>query len=91
MQNYTNPNKPEESQDPKDLLNASLIFARALSLILQEREGIVVDMVGDMDLGPDVKKCIVFNFNDLIHVHKCEEDLPEGTAVNMEVESNQDS
>jgi hypothetical protein len=86
MQNYTNPENNGEDQSPNDLLNASLIFARALGLILQEKEGIVIDVIGDMDLGPDVNKCIVFLYKGLIHVHKCEEDLPEGTVVNMEEE-----
>jgi len=83
QENYTNPEEAGQLQNPQDLLNASLIFARALGLILNEGEGIVVDIVGDMNLGEDVKKVIVFQHNNQVHIYKCEEDLPEGSAVSM--------
>lgn len=83
QENYTNPEQAGQLQNPQDLLNASLIFARALGLILNEGEGIVVDIVGEMNLGDDVKKVIVFEHNNQVHIYKCEEDLPEGSAVSM--------
>jgi hypothetical protein len=83
QENYTNPEQAGQLQNPQDLLNASLIFARALGLILNEGEGIVVDIAGDMNLGEDVKKVIVFEHNNQVHIYKCEEDLPEGSAVSM--------
>jgi hypothetical protein len=83
--NYTNPEQAGQGQDPQDLINASLIFARALGLILKEGEGIVVDIKGDINLGEDVKKVIVFEYKDQVHIYKCEEDLEEGTAVNMDL------
>ena len=64
-------------------MNASLIFARALGLIFKQGEGIVVDIKGDVKLGDDSKKVIVFSHNDQIHIYKCEQDLEEGTAVSM--------
>ena len=81
--NYTNPEKSGEGQNPQDLINASLIFARALGLILKDGEGIVVDIMGDINLGEEVKKVIVFEHDNQVHIYKCEEDLKEGTAVNM--------
>lgn len=83
MKNYTNPKKEGSTQDPKDLLNTSLIFARALGLILNEKKGVVVDIVGDVDLGEDVKKVIVFNYQGQVRILKCEEDHPEGTNLEM--------
>jgi hypothetical protein len=88
MDNYTNPQITDEGQNPKDLLNSTLIFARALGLILEEREGIVVDLVGDMDIKTETNKVIVFKYNEQVHVYKCDEDLPEGTPVNMTTEDN---
>lgn len=82
--NYTNPEQAGQSQNPQDLINASLIFARALGLILKEGEGIVVDIKGDINLGEDVKKVIVFEYQNQVHIYKCDEDLEEGTAVNMD-------
>ena len=72
-----------QEQNPQDLLNASLIFARALGLILNEGEGIVVDINGDVSLGDDVNKVIVFKKDEQVHIFKFEEDLPEGTAVSL--------
>jgi hypothetical protein len=88
--NYTNPEQSSQVQDPQDLVNASLIFARALGLILKEGEGIVVDIKGDIDLGDDVKKVIVFQHQNQVHIYKCDEDLEEGTAVNMDTNKGSD-
>jgi hypothetical protein len=83
QENYTNPGQAGQEQNPQDLINASLIFARALGLILKDGEGIVVDITGNIDLGKDVKKVIVFKNEEQVHIYMCEEDIPEGTAVNM--------
>ena len=83
MENYVNPEQSGQEQNPQDLLNASLIFARALGLILNEGEGIVVDINGDVSLGDDVNKVIVFKKEEQVHIFKFEEDLPEGTMVSL--------
>jgi hypothetical protein len=82
MENYTK-TEQEGSQDPQDLLNASLIFARALGFIFKEEEGIVVDIKGDIHLGEGINKVIVFKQNNQIHIFKCEEDIEEGSVVNL--------
>jgi hypothetical protein len=91
MENYTNPEQGDTKQDVQDLLNASLIFARALGLIFQQGEGVVVDIKGDVKLADDAKKVIVFSHNDQIHIYKCEQDLEEGTAVSMNGDDNQEN
>ena len=78
QENQTNP-----TENPQDLLNASLIFARALSLILDDTQGIVVDLQKGVEVGSDVEKVIVFRIQDQVHIYKCEDDLVEGTAVRM--------
>lgn len=83
MENHTNPGQEGQEQAPQDLLNASMLFARALGLIFKENEGIVVDVKGDVKLPEDVNKVIVFRQNDQIHIFKCEEDVEEGMAVNF--------
>ena len=83
MENQTNPENMGQEQNTQDLLNASLIFARALGNIFSEGEGIVVDVVGDIKLSDDVKKVIVFKYYSQVHIYKCDQDLEEGTAVNM--------
>ena len=84
MQDSNLTNQEPSGQNHQDLINASLIFARALGLILKEGEGIVVDIKGDINLGEDVKKVIVFEYQNQVHIYKCDEDLEEGTAVNMD-------
>ena len=83
MENYTNPEQGGQEEVPQDLLNASMLFARALGLIFKENEGIVVDVKGDVKLPEDVNKVIVFRQNDQMHIFKCEEDVEEGMAVNF--------
>jgi hypothetical protein len=84
QENHLKPNEEGFQDNPQDLINASLLFARALGLIFKENEGIVVDVVGDINLGEEVKKVIVFKFENQVHIYKCEEDIPEGSAVNMD-------
>jgi hypothetical protein len=81
--NYTRPNDPDYEDRPEDWLNSSLIFARTLSLILQENEGMIVEIQGDMNFFNDesVKKVIVYKNEGKIRVIECEDDLPEGQFV----------
>ena len=39
--------------------------------------------MGDVNLGDDAKKVIVFKQNDQIHIFRCDEDIEEGMAVNL--------
>jgi hypothetical protein len=90
QENHLKPNEEGFQDGPQDLINASLLFARALGLILKENEGIVVDVVGDIKLGEEVKKVIVFKFENQVHIYKCDEDIPEGNAVNMDTNASQE-
>lgn len=89
MENTQETNQTGDSTNPQDTLNAALIFARALSLILQENQGIVVDLKNGLQLGDDASKVIVFKHQDQIHIYKCEEDLAEGSAVMMSEDSTE--
>jgi hypothetical protein len=88
--NYTNVNDPNYQDKPEDWLNSSLIFARALSLILREREGVVVDIVGDakFQLDDSVKKVVVFRRDGQVVITECEENLEEGQFVMVREEIN---
>ncbi len=87
MENTTNTEGANDMQQAQDLINASMIFARALGFILQEGEGIVVNVTGDIKLGEDVKKVIVFKKDEQVHIYRCDEDIEEGTAVNLNMSS----
>ncbi|CAB4174569.1 hypothetical protein UFOVP972_55 [uncultured Caudovirales phage] len=88
--NYTNSNDPDYQDQPEDWLNSSLIFARTLSLILREREGVVVNIVGDAKFQMDdsIKKVIVFRRDGQMVVTECDEDLEEGQFVMVHDEIN---
>ena len=86
--NYTKPENENHTDSPEDWLNSSLIFARTLSLILKENEGIVVELKGDMDLGEGIDKVIVFRSQNMTRVVPLEEDLPEGTWIMMKDEES---
>jgi len=76
---------PEE-QISAPTTDPSLLFAKALSFILKNGEGIVVDTNDEVSFSEEVKKVIVFKFSDKIHIYKCDEDIPEGTAVHLQQE-----
>jgi hypothetical protein len=82
-ENHLKPHEEGYQDNPQDLLNSSMLFARALGLIFKENEGIVVDVKGDVMLSDDVKKVIIFKQNNQIHIFKCEEDVEEGMALNL--------
>jgi len=73
-----------EKPENQDILNASMIFAKALGFILTDGEGIVVNISENIKMPEDVKKVIVFKYQEQIHIYKCEQDLDEGTVVNMQ-------
>jgi len=82
-----NQQEPSLEMKKTELINASLVFARALGLTLKDKEGVVVDAVGDIVFPDGIKKVIVFKLDDQIHIYKCDEDLPEGTVVRMDQKS----
>lgn len=84
--NYTRPNS-DESDGPKDWLNSALIFARTLSLILEENTGIVVKLKGDMvnPINPDSDRVVVFKKDKMIHVDDIQDNtLKEGDFIRIQ-------
>ena len=84
--NYTKPNDPDHNDKPSDWLNSSLIFGRALSLMLEENTGVVVSVKGDMvnPINPDSDRMVVFYMNDMIHVDDIQDpELKEGDFISI--------
>jgi hypothetical protein len=67
----------------QDFINASLVFAKALDLILKEGEGIVCNIPNGASFEEDTKKLIVFKKEGQIQIYKSEQDFEEGTPVNL--------
>ena len=76
----------ENKIESQEALDASIIFAKALSFILQDKQGIVVDIPSDSKVYESTKKVVVFKFMDKIHIYKCEDDMAEGTAVLLDAD-----
>ena len=68
-----------------DLLNASIVFSQAISLMLEDGQGIIVDILPEMGivLPEETDKVAVFKFNNAVHIQKYDGDLEAGTAVNI--------
>lgn len=89
--NYTKPDNLNHNDSPGDWLLSSLLFTRALGLLLDENIGVVVDLKGDMvELSNDLwelecSRVIIFNSDEQLHVIPADDrtDLEEGTLVQM--------
>lgn len=85
--NYTKPNELTHNDDPSDWLNCALIFTRSLSFLLENSEGIIVDLKNDMKFG-DYKKVIVYRDNKQVKIVEYDGEEPEGTLTWMHDEED---
>ena len=75
----------EQNMELSEAMDASILFAKALNSILEEKQGIVVDVPENTKTFEVLKKVVVFKFNDKIHIYKCEDDIEEGTPILLEM------
>lgn len=70
---------------PQDWLNGALIFGRALSLLIEEDTGIVVDLKGDAQLSsqPDAKKVVVYRSQGMMFIDSMNRDLPGYSSMGI--------
>lgn len=79
----------ENTIESNEALEASIIFANALKFILENNQGIVVNVPEETRLFEVLKKVVVFKFNEKIHIYKCEDEtIQEGTFVLLDTEEN---
>src|SRR3989304_9567070 len=85
--NYTKPHDMTHTDKPEDWLNSALLFAGALGHVLKEREGVVVDIQGDVKMDNLLErgctKVFVYASEKQIHISECWDDIPAGTLVWM--------
>jgi len=81
--NYTKSNDLSYQDKPEDWLNSALIMTRALGLILKDKEGVIVDIVGDInpEIANGAKKLMVFSEGDQIKVEPFSDNIEEGTLI----------
>ena len=87
--NYTKAHLLDHEDEPEDWLGSSLVLSRALGLLLQENEGVIVDLKNDMKLLlPKMEKVIVYSKDGQIHIDEYEgdEDILEGQMIWMHKE-----
>ena len=75
----------DKNIDLQGALDASIIFAKALGFILQDNQGIVVDIPSESKMRELIQKVVVFKYNEKIHIYKCDDDIREGIAVLLDM------
>jgi len=72
------------SLSPQDLTNAVLIFSSALSLVFQDKQGIIISAEDErIQLPEPTEKLLVFKLEESIHIQKYEGDLEIGSVVTL--------
>lgn len=85
MENFE---KFTENDEIVDMKNVVTVFGKALGYILENTEGVVLDVEPNMTFGNDVKKIIVFKHEDKIHIQKFDTELDSGSLINILTEDN---
>jgi hypothetical protein len=65
----------------------TLIFAKTLSIILEENQGIVINLDDHMRITghEDVKQVMVYKKNGEINIAPSEDEFEEGSALNLNI------
>lgn len=66
-----------------ELQSTVLITIKALSLILDDKQGIILDVDENMKFPENVKKIVLFNHENTIKMSRCDEDIPNGSIVEI--------
>jgi len=84
--NYTKPYDDEYEDKPEDYLFLVMAFGRALSTMLDDGHGILIDLKGDaLKIHPEAKRVVVFNDGKMMRVINASErtDLQHGDRIMM--------
>lgn len=75
--------KFNQEDSSENWMNVSMIFARALAILLDDNQGVVVALNEKTSTIYDneVEKVIVYYKDELMRIAECNEDLEEGTIV----------
>jgi hypothetical protein len=91
--NYTKPEDPNHKDDPKDWLSSALILSSALGHVLDENEGVVVEITGDMNASGKMfhKSVVVYSGSDgMVHIIPGEDYYKNGDHVDIHPEMLED-
>lgn len=75
----------EETQSDPSWMVPALIFAKALGIIMDEGQGIVIDLNDNTKIQghDDVNKVIVYRKDEQVHIAPCEDPLDQGSIVTI--------
>jgi hypothetical protein len=68
----------------------ALIFAKAIGIMLEDNQGIVIDLneATKIEGQENLTKVIVYRKDEQVHIAPCEDDLEEGTSLNLQFTEN---
>lgn len=83
----------ENSQaSQQDMANAALLFSKALSLILDNEQGIIVDVnIPGVELNDDASKVVIYRLGDAIHVQRIDQDIDQGMIVQLNLNEEENN
>lgn len=75
----------EETQSDPTWMVPALIFAKALGIIMDEGQGIVIDLNDNTKIQghENVGKVIVYRKEEQVHIAPCEDPLEQGSIVTI--------
>ena len=75
----------QETQTDSGWMVPALIFAKALGIIMDEGQGIVIDLNENIRITghEDVTKVIVYRKDEQVHIAPCEDNLDQGSVVTI--------
>lgn len=80
MENFE---KFTNNSENEDIQNVIKVFGKSLGYLLQNTEGVVVEVDSSMTFGEDVSKVLVFKYEDKIHIQKFDTELEPGSLINI--------
>jgi len=86
MPNYTKPHEENYEDTPEDYFYSAMTFSQALAEVLDEGQGVIIDLKGDaVKIHPDAKRVIVFSDGDMMRIINATErtDLKHGDWIQM--------
>ncbi len=75
----------DQDDKPEDWLLSALSFAKALSFLLEENEGIAIKAENALlEILPNAKTLIIYKKENQVHIDINDEDLPDGQMIWMD-------
>jgi len=74
----------QQELSQQDLTNAVLIFSSALTLVFEDKQGIIISAEDErINLPEKTQKVLVYKLDESIHIQKYEGDLEIGSVVSL--------